>query len=95
MLRSFVDALGRDRGYDPDCLQALNVSLPFSDDSYLETTERARAFDRIMGRVAAVPGVRAAAATNRSPGSRLGILGGRRIGAGILGGLWLALRRGW
>jgi predicted permease len=79
MLRSFVEALGRDRGYDPRGLQAINVSLPFSDDSYLDTTRRARAFGEILERVAAVPGVRRAAATTGFPGSRLGILGGAPI----------------
>jgi predicted permease len=79
MLHSFVDALGRDRGYDPRGLHAINVSLPFSDDSYLDTTRRARAFEQILERVAAVPGVRRAAATTGFPGSRLGILGGAPI----------------
>lgn len=74
MLRSFSDAIGRDRGYDPRGLQALNVSLPFSDDSY-DTARRARAFDDMLARVEAVPGVNRAAATTGFPGSRLGILG--------------------
>ncbi|MEZ5316382.1 MAG: ADOP family duplicated permease [Vicinamibacterales bacterium] len=76
MVRSFGAAVGRDRGYDPRGLQALNVSLPFSDDSYEDTTRRARAFDEMIARVTAVPGVRLAAATTGFPGSRLGILGG-------------------
>jgi predicted permease len=79
MLRSFVEALGRDRGYDPRGLQAIDVSLPFSDDSYLGTSRRARAFDEILERVGAVPGVRGVAATTGFPGSRLGILGGAPI----------------
>ncbi len=76
MLRSFVDALGRDRGYDPRGLEALNVSLPFGDDAYLDTDRRAKVFGEILDRVSAVPGVRAAAATTGFPGSRLGVLGG-------------------
>jgi putative ABC transport system permease protein len=79
MLRSFLDALGRDRGYDPRGLQALNVSLPFSDDSYLDITRRARAFDAMFERVRAIPGVRSVGATTGFPGSRLGILGGAPI----------------
>lgn len=79
MLGSFLEALGRDRGYDPVGLQAIDVSLPFSDDSYLDTARRARAFDEILERVAAIPGVRRAAATTGFPGSRLGILGGAPI----------------
>jgi putative ABC transport system permease protein len=79
MLRSFLEALGRDRGYDPRGLQAINVSLPFSDDSYLDTTRRAQAFGDILDRVSAVPGVRQVGATTGFPGSRLGILGGAPI----------------
>jgi predicted permease len=75
MLRSFVVALERDRGYEPRGLQALSVSLPFSDDSYLPTDRRARAFDEIIAQVSALPGVQGAAATTGFPGSRLGILG--------------------
>ena len=75
MLRSFVGALERDRGYQPRGLQALNVSLPFSDDSYLPTERRAHVFGEILARVSALPGVRSAAATTGFPGSRLGILG--------------------
>lgn len=79
MLRSFLDALGRDRGYDPRGLQALNVSLPFSDDSYLDITRRARTFDAMFERLRALPGVKSVGATTGFPGSRLGILGGAPI----------------
>jgi predicted permease len=79
MLRSFAGALERDRGYEPHGLQALNVSLPFSDDSYLPTERRAQAFAEIIARVSALPGVRSAAATTGFPGSRLGILGGAPV----------------
>ena len=74
MLGAFMDLLGRDRGFEPRNLFALNVSLPFSDDSYLPTERRARAFDEMLARVAAVPGVHRAAATTGFPGSPLGIL---------------------
>ncbi len=79
MLRSFASLLDRDRGYNPDGLQALNVSLPFSDDSFMSNTKRSRAFEDIIARVAAVPGVRHAAATTGFPGSALGILGGSPV----------------
>ena len=79
MLQSFKAALNRDRGYDPRGLQALNVSLPFSDDSYLPTERRARAFDEIMQQVSSLPGVRAVSATTGFPGSALGILGGAPV----------------
>lgn len=75
MVRSLTSLVGRDRGYNPSGLYALNVSLPFSTDTYRQTERRARAFDDIVARVAAVPGVRAAAATTGFPGSSLGILG--------------------
>jgi predicted permease len=75
MLQSFAAALHRDRGYEPRGLHALNVSLPFSDDSYLPTERRARAFDEILAQVSAVPGVRSVGAATGFPGSRLGILG--------------------
>jgi putative ABC transport system permease protein len=79
MLRSFNAALYRDRGYEPQGLQALNVSLPFSDDSYLPTERRAVAFAEIMRQVAALPGVRSVGATTGFPGSALGILGGAPV----------------
>ena len=79
MLQSFARLLDRDRGYDPRRLQAINVSLPFSDDSFLDVERRARAFDEMIARVAAVPGVTRAAATTGFPGSALGILGGSPV----------------
>lgn len=82
MLRAFRDLLGRDRGFEPQNLFALNVSLPFADDSYLPTERRARAFDEILARVAAVPGVRRASATTGFPGSPLGILGSTPVTPG-------------
>ena len=75
MLGAFAGLLDRDRGYDPRGLMAMNVSLPFSDDSYLPTAVRARAFEEILERVRTVPGVRGVAATTGFPGSPLGILG--------------------
>ena len=74
MLRTVTGLIGRDRGYDPRGLIALNVSLPFSDDSYLPHERRARAFEDMLARVATVPGVRSVAATTGFPGSPLGIL---------------------
>jgi putative ABC transport system permease protein len=79
MLRSLEGLLDRDRGYDPRGLHALNVSLPFSDDSFLPVERRARAFDEMLARVGAVPGVTRAAATTGFPGSALGILGGSPV----------------
>ena len=74
MLRAFAGLAARDRGYDPRGLIALNVSLPFADDSYLPVERRARAFDDMLARAAAVPGVRSVGATTGFPGSSLGVL---------------------
>jgi putative ABC transport system permease protein len=75
MVRAFADAVDRDRGYQPRGLQALNVSLPFTDESYEDTAVRARVFSEMIARVEAVPGVQMASATTGFPGSALGILG--------------------
>jgi putative ABC transport system permease protein len=75
MARSLAGVLTRDRGYEPRGLHTLNVSLPFSDDSFLDTSRRARAFGEMMARVAAVPGISSVGATTGFPGSRLGVLG--------------------
>jgi putative ABC transport system permease protein len=85
MARSFAGVLDRDRGYNPVGLHALNVSLPFSDDSLEDTGRRARAFEAILSRVFAVPGVTHAAATTGFPGSRLGVLGSAAL-APVAGG---------
>jgi ABC-type antimicrobial peptide transport system permease subunit len=79
MVQSFGEASGRNRGYEPSGLRALNVSLPFTDDSFESTERRTVAFDDMLARVAMVPGVRAAGATTGFPGSPLGILGGAPI----------------
>lgn len=75
MVRAFAGAVERDRGYAPHGLHALNVSLPFTDDSYGDTAVRARVFSDMIARVEAVPGVQIASATTGFPGSALGILG--------------------
>jgi predicted permease len=79
MARSFGDVLNRDRGFNPRGLEALNVSLPFGDDSYRDRDKRTAAFNAMLDRAAAVPGVRSVAATTGFPGSRLGILTSARI----------------
>lgn len=95
MVRTLTGLVGRDRGYDPHGLYALNVSLPFSNDQYRLTERRAAEFDKMLERVAAVPGVRGAAATTGFPGSALGILGAVPIapannGANIMAALHAA-----
>lgn len=75
MMRSFTTLLDRDRGFNPHGVFALNVSLPFEQDRYLDDAVRAAALDGIVSRVARLPGVTHAGATNGFPGSALGILG--------------------
>lgn len=91
MLRAFVGQLSRDRGYDPSGLMSLNVSPPFSDDSYREPGARAVVFDDMLARVGSVPGVLAVAATTGFPGVRSPALAlrpsGLTLGAG--GRCWL------
>ena len=79
MLRSFLDALGRDRGYDPRGLQALNVSLPFSDDSYL-TSHAARGRSTPCSSASArCPASRASAPRRGSPAAASGSSAARRF----------------
>ena len=75
MMRSFTALLDRDRGFNPHGVFALNVSLPFEQDAYLDSQTRAAALDAIVSRVAHLPGVTHAGATNGFPGSTLGVLG--------------------
>ena len=75
MTRSFATLLDRDRGFNPHGVFALNVSLPFEQDKYLNNALRAATLDGIVTRVAQLPGVTHAGATNGFPGSALGILG--------------------
>jgi putative ABC transport system permease protein len=75
MTQSFTALLNRDRGFNPHGMYALNVSLPFEQDKYLDSALRAATLDEIISRVATLPGVTHAGATNGFPGSALGILG--------------------
>ena len=84
MTQAFSTLLNRDRGFNPHGMFALNVSLPFEQDKYLDESLRAATLDAIVLRVAALPGVAHVGATNGFPGSALGILGSvmLRPGAG-------------
>jgi putative ABC transport system permease protein len=75
MTQSFGRLLNRDRGFNPHGVFALNVSLPFEQDSYLDASLRTAALDGVVSRVAKLPGVTHVGATNGFPGSALGILG--------------------
>lgn len=75
MVRAFSSLVDRDHGFDPDHLLTLDVSLPFDDARFENAAVRASAFESILERVRAVPGVVRAGATTGFPGSALGILG--------------------
>ncbi len=75
MTQTFSTLLNRDRGFNPHGMFALNVSLPFEQDKYLDASVRAATLDAIISRVATLPGVAHVGATNGFPGSALGILG--------------------
>ena len=79
MLLSFADLIGRDRGYQPHGVLALNVTLPFSSGRYQDMQARLAAFDEIFDRIAHVPGARVVGATTGFPGSALGFLGGGSV----------------
>ncbi len=76
MAASFTDLLGRDRGFDPHGVFSLDVTLPTEQPKYESAALRATTLDAIVTRVAHLPGVTHAGATNGFPGSALGILGG-------------------
>jgi putative ABC transport system permease protein len=75
MTQTFSALLNRDRGFNPHGMYALNVSLPFDQDLYLNPALRAATLDGIVSSVARLPGVTHVGATNGFPGSALGILG--------------------
>jgi putative ABC transport system permease protein len=75
MTHAFNERLNRDRGYDPHGVLALNVSVPFEQDAYLNEALRAEALQGIVDRAKQLPGVTHVGATNGFPGSALGILG--------------------
>ena len=65
LLRSFARAMGVDLGFQPERVLALNVNLP--ELRYPGTDQRLTFFEELERRVAALPGVQAAAFANRLP----------------------------
>lgn len=74
MVRSFIELLGRDRGFDPHGVVALNVTLPSWEGRYQEANARRLAFERILDRLEQ-EGIGRAGVTTGFPGSRLGAIG--------------------
>ena len=70
MTQSFGRQLNWDRGFNPHGVFALNVSLPFEQDKYLDESVRAATLDAIISRVATLPGVAHVGATNGFPAAR-------------------------
>ena len=64
-LRSFVEVLGVDRGFETDRVLALDVALPRS--KYSSTEVRNQFHDQALVELAALPGVRSAALTTAIP----------------------------
>src|SRR5688500_2199327 len=64
-LRSFVEVLGVDRGFETDRVLALDVALPRA--KYSSTELRNQFHDEVLAELAALPGVRSAALTTAIP----------------------------
>ena len=73
ILRSFAQLTERDRGFAPDELLTMHVTLPF--DRYQATSARTSVLAEALSRIRALPGVRAAGAVTGYPGSVMGVLG--------------------
>ncbi|MFL6333868.1 MAG: ABC transporter permease [Pyrinomonadaceae bacterium] len=65
LMKSLVQMLRVDPGFDPRGLLTLRVALP--PERYGEDAKAARFYEEVLRRVAAVPGVRGAALTDRLP----------------------------
>ena len=65
LLRSFVALLEADRGYDPTGVQSARLSMPAA--MYPAPERRFAIIDRVLSRLASVPGVTAAAFTSELP----------------------------
>ena len=64
-LRSFVEVLGVDRGFEADRVLALDVALPRA--KYSSTDLRNQFHDQVLAELGAIPGVRSAALTTAIP----------------------------
>jgi len=65
LIRSFSSLLSVGKGFDPDRVIAVQVSLKAS--RYPERADQARFFDQVLARVQALPGVEAASLVSRVP----------------------------
>jgi hypothetical protein len=75
MVRSFGELLSRDRGYTPQGVATMTVTLPFDRPELESSQTRAEIFSRMLESVSATPGVTAAGLATGFPGSALGVLG--------------------
>jgi putative ABC transport system permease protein len=76
MIESFVKLLGVDPGFDPDNVLTLKLSLPTS--RYPEPDKQAAFFERVIERVAVLPGVESVGAVSALP------LGGAEEASGFM-----------
>jgi putative ABC transport system permease protein len=70
LTRSFISVLSVDAGFDPTRTVTMTVSLPTS--RYGEDARRVQFFQRLFGRIDALPGVEASGATSFLPMASLG-----------------------
>jgi predicted permease len=65
LLRSFQQLMATNKGFDSDRLVSASLSLPYS--RYPDASRRVAAYDEILMRIRALPGVQAAALTTNLP----------------------------
>jgi putative ABC transport system permease protein len=65
MLKSFARLSNMNPGFDPENLLTMKIALP--DAQYPKTDQRVLFLDQLLERVKSLPGVKAAAVTNRLP----------------------------
>jgi predicted permease len=73
MTRSLVALQNTDLGFDPDGALAFSMSMPMAD--MRKVAQRAAAFDPVLARIRAIPGVAAAGATTALPLSQSDLIG--------------------
>ncbi len=77
-LKSFFALVTLDRGFRPEHILTLHLSVPF--DRYGDNDVRIAAFQNVLRRVGQLPGVEGVGAVTGYPGSSLGYLGSLPVG---------------
>jgi putative ABC transport system permease protein len=81
MGRAFLSLVRTDRGFEPDGLLTMHVTVPF-DGGAGGVEARALLFERMAERLEALPGIAEAALVTGYPGSGMGTLGGGPVSSG-------------